>query len=182
MSGDRYSISDQNDLYFLTFTVVFWMDVFTRKEYKHIIVESLNYCIKEKGLNIFCWCLMSNHLHLIASAREYCRLSDIIRDFKKFTAKKIISEMKTINESRQTWLISKFEYAGKNLSRIEQYKFWKDGSHAIVLNGAVILQQKLDYIHHNPVAADIVEEPHYYKYSSAIDYANGKGLVNILKV
>ena len=86
MSGDRYLISDQNAIYFLTFTVVGWVDVFTRKEYKIEIANSLNYCILNKGLTIYSWCLMSNHLHLVARAEEGFRISDIIRDYKKFTA------------------------------------------------------------------------------------------------
>jgi len=83
MSGDRYCISDQNAIYFVTFTVVGWIDVFTSKAYKLEIVKSMNFCTKEKGLNVFAWCIMTNHLHLIISAKDGFRLSDIIRDFKK---------------------------------------------------------------------------------------------------
>ena len=88
MSGDRYKITNQNATYFLTLTVINWIDVFTRKEYKHTIVESLIYCQTNKGLKIYAWCIMSNHLHLIVQAKEGYNLSDILRDFKKFTAKK----------------------------------------------------------------------------------------------
>ena len=125
---------------------------------------------------------MSNHLHLIASSDENNRISDIIRDFKKYTAKKIIHEMETINESRKDWVLSKFEFAGKHLKRISKYKFWKDDNHAITLDGTTMLLQKLEYIHQNPVKADIVDEPQYYKYSSAIDYCDGKGLVQMAKI
>ena len=83
MSGDRYRIGDQHAAYFLTFTIVDWVDIFTRKEYKLVITDSLNYCIAEKGLEVFAWVLMSNHLHLIARAKEGFVLSHTIRDFKK---------------------------------------------------------------------------------------------------
>ena len=86
MSGDRYVITDQNACYFLTFTVVDWVDVFIRPVYKQIIVDSLNFCIDQKGLIVFSWCLMTNHLHLIVEAKEGYKLSHIIRDLKKFTA------------------------------------------------------------------------------------------------
>ncbi|MFM8916415.1 MAG: transposase, partial [Bacteroidota bacterium] len=89
MSGDRYFIRDQNALYFITPTIVNWLDVFVRHEYKHAIVDSLNYCVENKGLNIYAWCLMTSHLHLVASARDGFQMSDILRDFKKFTANKI---------------------------------------------------------------------------------------------
>ena len=177
MSGDRYLIADQNALYFLTFTVVDWVDVFTRKEHKIIIADSLNYCIQHKGLIVYAWCLMSNHLHLIARAKEGYGLSAIIRDFKKFTAKKIIHAIQEEPESRRDWMLYRFAYAGKYLQRIKQYKFWKDSNHAIELNDNKLMDQKLEYIHMNPVTAMIVEEPDHYLFSSARDYTGQRGLV-----
>jgi putative transposase len=70
-----------------------------------IIVDSLNYCIVNKGITIYAWCLMTNHLHLVARANEGSKLSDFIRDFKKFTAKKIIEVIKEEPESRKEWLL-----------------------------------------------------------------------------
>jgi len=84
----------QDHIYFLTLTVVDWIDIFTRPIYRHIIVDSLKYCQKEKGLVIYAWVLMSNHLHLIASNKEGFSLSDILRDFKKFTSKQLIKSVK----------------------------------------------------------------------------------------
>ena len=69
MSGDKYLITDQHATYFLTFTIVEWIDIFTRKDYKPIIVDSLNYCIAHKGMECFAWVLMSNHMHLIIRAK-----------------------------------------------------------------------------------------------------------------
>jgi len=178
MSGDRYLISDQNAIYFLTFTIVGWIDVFTRREYKLEIVDSLNYCIKNKGLNVYAWCIMTNHIHLIASAEECYRLSDIIRDFKKFTAKKIIKMIELDPESRREWMLNQFEFAGRNLKRIKNYKFWKDDNHAIELESHM-MDKRLDYIHQNPVTSMVVEEPEHYIFSSAKDYAGMKGLVDI---
>ena len=178
MSGDRYHISDQNALYFLTFTVVGWIDVFTRKEYKLEIVDSLNYCIDSKGLSVYAWCIMSNHIHLIAQAKDGYRLSDIIRDFKKFTAKRIITRMESEPESRKEWILNQFTYAGKNLNRIKKYKFWKDDNHAIELESHMI-DARLEYVHGNPVNAMIVEEPEHYIFSSARDYCGQKGMINI---
>lgn len=146
MSGDRYLIKDQNAIYFLTFTVIDWVDVFTRKEYKLILVDSMNYCIKEKGLTVFGWVIMSNHIHVIWQAKEGYQLSAIIRDFKKFTAKRIIYEIETGLESRKVWLLRKFEFAEKRLKRISKYKFWKDDNHAIYLDPSnpEMMDQKLD--------------------------------------
>ena len=166
MSGDRYIISDQNAMYFLTFTIVGWIDVFTRKEYKLEIVDSLNYCISEKGLKVYAWCIMSNHVHLIANARKGYRLSDIIRDFKKYTAKSILKKIELEPESRREWMLNQFQFAGRKLNRIKKYKFWKDDNHAIELD-SLMMEERLTYLHNNPVETMIVEEAEHYVFSSA---------------
>lgn len=169
----------QGHIYFLTMTVVDWVDVFSRPDYKHIIVDSLKYCQKEKGLVLFAWCLMSNHLHLIASDNNEFVLSDILRDFKKFTNKKIIAAIKETNESRKEWMLDRFEFNGRNDKKIKNYKFWKDGNEPKELITNDFMSQKLDYIHNNPVRAEIVFEPQDYVYSSARNYAGLHGLIDV---
>ena len=179
MSADNYFIKDQNGIYFLTFTVTDWVDVFTRKEYKVIITDSLNYCVENKGLEIFAWCLMSNHLHIVCRAEEKYKISDIIRDFKKFTAKAIVRTIKEIPESRRDWLLYKFEYAGKFDNRIKKYKFWQETNHAVLLDDNQKIEQRINYTHQNPVRALIVSKPHEYLFSSARDYAGENGYVQV---
>ena len=106
MSGDKYIINDQAGCYFVTFTVIHWIDIFTRKEYRDLIVESLNYCIANKGLQVYAWVIMSNHIHLIASVKDKSGiLSSVIRDFKKYTSRKISLAIQTIGESRREWIL-----------------------------------------------------------------------------
>ena len=169
-------------LYFLTLTVVDWVDIFTRPVYKHIILDSLRYCLKEKGLEIYAWCLMSNHLHLLASAKEGTHLSDILRDFKKFTSKAVLKAIQEENESRKTWLLNRFTYAAAIDSKASHFKFWQEGNEAKEIHSAFFLEQKLNYIHQNPVVTEIVSEPEHYLYSSAQDYAGQKGLLPVLLV
>ncbi len=171
------------EVYFVTDTVVDWVDIFTRPLYKHIIIESLSYCQKEKGLIIYAWVLMSNHLHAIVGSNSENKVSDIWRDFKKFTSKEIINTLKTDpQESRQEWMLNRFEYAGKNDKKIKNMKFWQDGNDAqeIYLND--YFNQKLNYIHENPVKAELVNRAEDYRYSSAIDWAGGKGLLEVTVV
>lgn len=180
MSGDRYFITDQQAIYYLTFTVVEWVDVFTRKEYKYIITDALNYCIDNKGLNCYAWVLMSNHLHLIAGASAPASLSDVIRDFKKHTSKKILEAIQTIPESRREWLLHKFSFAAETSGRATNYKLWKDDNHAVYVEDGLRFKQRLDYIHNNPVRQMIVANAADYLFSSAHDYAGGKmGLVKV---
>ena len=182
MSGDRYEIADQEKTYFLTLRVIDWVDVFTRKDYKVIIVDSLNYCVENKGLEIFAWVIMSNHLHLMVRAKEGFILSHILRDFKKFTSKEITAKILEIGESRREWLLNKFAFEAKRTGRAKNYKFWRDDNHAICLEKSEWVLQRLNYIHQNPVRQMIVNNPEDYIFSSAIDYADGKGLVIITRV
>ena len=176
--GIRNKISPDY-VYFITLTIVDWLDIFTRPAYKHIIVDSLNYCIANKGLKVYCWCLMSNHMHMIASTTEGNNLSDVLRDFKKFTSKDLIRTLKEIPESRRDWLLNLFWYAGKNDKKIKYYKVWQEGNDAKEIHSTDFLNQKMEYIHNNPVRAEIVVSPEDYLYSSAKDYSGEKGLVNI---
>jgi hypothetical protein len=102
-------------------------------------------------------------------------LSNIMRDFKRFTAKQIIEEITLINESRSEWLLRAFEKAGKELKRISNNKVWQDGNQPKSIVTNAFLDQKLNYIHSNPVEAEIVVEAAQYLYSSARDYAGSNG-------
>ena len=175
-----YYIYDQNAIYFLTLTVVDWMDVFTRKEYKLEVADSLNYCIKNKGLELYAWCLMSNHLHLLSRTREPYKRSEFLRDFKKFVAKKILASLESESiESRKKWVLERMKQRGSQLKKVEKYKFWENGSHPIFIESTKFFEQKLHYIHLNPIRAMIVEQPEDYLFSSARDYAGRKGLVEV---
>jgi len=168
-------------IYYLTLTVVDWVDVFTRPRYKHIIVESLKYCQKHKGLELYAWVLMSNHLHLLAASnKEGVTISDILRDFKKFTSKAIVESIQEPGESRQQWMLYRFDFAGKYNPKIKDYKFWQDGNEAKEVFTNRFFDEKLNYIHNNPVRAEIVENPEDYLYSSAKNYAGELGLLKVI--
>ncbi|MEQ8807545.1 MAG: transposase [Imperialibacter sp.] len=178
MFGSGYIIGDQHNPYFLTCTVIEWIDLFTRRDYKDAIVDSLNHCVAEKHLTIYAWVIMSNHIHLVGRCDSPGRMSNFLRDFKKFTSKKFIEIIEEIPESRKTWLLDKFSFEAKRSRRAEKYKVWQDDNHPIDLT-SIDAMQKVDYIHMNPVRAGLVSSPEHYLYSSAIDYAGGKGLVKV---
>jgi putative transposase len=173
------TITDKQGVYFLTSTVVDWVDIFTRPVYRHLIIDSLKYCINEKGLELYAWVIMSNHLHMVVASSPGFDLSGTIRDFKKHTSKQITAAIFNENESRKEWMLKRFEIAGKDDLKIKNYKFWQDGNEAKPIYGFEFLKQKIEYIHYNPVKAEIVDFPEQYKFSSAKDYAGGKGLLEI---
>ena len=172
----KYKFHNPDEIYFVSFAVQGWVDVFTRNVYKDILVENLKYCQKHKGLEIFAWCIMSNHVHLIIRAEEGNKLSEILRDFKKFTSKAVINAIKeNQQESRKEWLLDQFKTS-------EGYRFWRGDNRPIELWSNSVINQKLDYIHQNPVEEGLVFKAEDYVYSSAYDYAGEKGLLDIILI
>lgn len=173
-----YQINDQARPHYLTLQVVEWVDIFTRKIYRDIIVDALNYCIQHKGLTVYGYVVMSNHIHLIVQSRNE-DLSGTLRDFKSFTSKELLKAIGTENESREKWMLSIFKHAAIQHKRNSEYQLWTHENHAMEIFSYNFFENKLDYIHANPVRAGLVENPQEYIYSSAKNYAGEKGLVTV---
>lgn len=175
-----FLIKEQNKPHFVTLQIVNWIDLFTRDSYRKIIIENLEYCIINKGLVVYGWVLMSNHLHMIISSNRN-DLSGTLRDFKSFSSKKILEEIQNGIESR-AWIIKQFSSSAKKNKRNSEFQVWTHENHAEILYTNKFIEQKLEYIHMNPVRNGIVNNPEDFRYSSAIDYAGGKGLISIEKI
>lgn len=177
----RRRILNQREPYFLTLTTVGWIDIFTRKVYRDVLIDSLRYCQQEKELIVWAYVIMSNHVHLVAQVPEDARwnLSEVLRDFKKFTANRILEMVEKEPESRREWLMHLFDYFAR-FNRSNRYlQFWQQGNHPTETFTMPILWQKINYIHLNPVRAGIVEKPEDYLYSSARNYMFGHGLLEV---
>jgi putative transposase len=178
--SSSYNFANPDGMYFITFSTVEWVDTLSRQVYKDIIVKSMNHCVKEKGLIIYSWVIMTNHVHIIIAKADTFSMSEIMRDFKKYTSNKILTEIElNPQESRKRWMLWLFKSAGEKNPRNTNFQFWQQDNHPEELFSNKFMNQKLDYIHLNPVRAGIVEEPHHYLYSNARDYAGGRGLVKI---
>lgn len=123
--SEKYKFTDPGGIYFVTTTTVGWVDVFSRPELKQVIIDSLRYCQREKELIIHGWCLMPSHLHMIISSAGE-RLPDIMRDFKKFTSRKVIELIDTVYESRRDWMRDLFGEVADHLTRVRHCKLWQD--------------------------------------------------------
>ncbi|WP_425392497.1 REP-associated tyrosine transposase [Ekhidna sp.] len=177
--ADSYQIKDQGGTYFLTCQVVGWVDVFSRQAYRDIIIDSLKYCIVEKDLIVYAYVIMTNHVHLIVRSNSE-RLSDTIRDFKRFTSNQILKNIDANqSESRKDWMNVVFEYHARFNKRVKEKQFWTHENHAVELTSNEMIDSKLNYIHENPVRAAWVENAEDYLYSSARSYA---GLNNLLEI
>lgn len=131
--GFAYKFHEPDGVYFVTCATVQWVDVFTRSIYSDIVVESLQYCIDKKGLVLHAWVIMPNHIHLVLSRNGKHSLSDIMRDFKKFTSSKIVSAIDTPIESRKSWMLWLFRSAGQYNSNNTNYQFWQQENHPVEL-------------------------------------------------
>ena len=160
----------ENKAYYLTMTVVGWIDIFSRDVYREILVSSLRHCIREKGLNLYAYVIMTNHLHLIVNSNEPFDLSSTIRDLKKFTSKALINQIIAGPESRREWMLKLFSGFGLDSSRHKEYMFWIPGNHAIELYNSKFTWTKINYIHNNPVRAGFVRRQEDWIYSSISNY------------
>ncbi|MEI6297628.1 MAG: transposase [bacterium] len=86
----NYKFHNLDGVYFISFAVVEWLDLFSRNDYKNIIIDTLHYCQKEKGMEVFAWCIMTSHIHLIFGSAGEQRPKLLIGDFKRFTNKEIV--------------------------------------------------------------------------------------------
>lgn len=175
----KYKFHNKEGLYSVSFAVVNWIDVFVRPLYNDILLESLNSCRANLGMELFCWCVMPSHVHLIFGAVDNKR-EMVLGRFKEHTSKTLVKAIRdNIQESRKEWLLWMFSRAGSKSSNVSKSQFWQHNNMPIELWSAEVIDQKADYLHNNPVVAGFVNEPHEWRYSSAIDYSGGKGLIEI---
>ena len=149
----KYKFWDSNRMYFISFATVNWIDVFTRNEYKDEIIKSWRHCQQKKGLEIYAWCIMPSHLHMIIGSHDK-PLEDIVRDMKSHTSsqlKKLIKEHP--QESRREWMTWMFERAGKKNSNNTDWQFWQQHNKPIEIVNQKMFAEIVFYIHQNPVVS-----------------------------
>jgi REP element-mobilizing transposase RayT len=175
----KYKFHDNDKLYFISFATVHWIDVFVREEYMQILIESWKHCQREKGLQIYGWCIMPSHIHMIIGSKKEM-LEDIVRDIKKHTSLKFKESIKNNHfESRKEWIMWMMERAGRKNSNNSDWQFWQQHNKPLEIKDQEMFNKTLDYIHQNPVLADFVNKPEDWKYTSARDFFGMKGLVEL---
>lgn len=175
----NYKFHNKQGLYFVSFAVIEWLDVFTRNEYKDILIESLEFCQQHKGMQIVAWCVMTNHMHLVFRGIAEEHPSKLLGDFKRFTSKAIVKAIQTNpRESRKEFLLEQFKKAAQKSSNVKKHQFWRHDNKPIELWSNKVIWEKVQYIHNNPVEAGLVFRPEDYRYSSAVDYSGENGLLD----
>ena len=176
--SQAFKIHKQEAAYFLTMQIVYWIDLFSRRRYRDILTDSLNFSIKQKGMNVFSYVVMSNHIHLLVNTEQQ-NLSKVLGEMKTHTSKKIIESIFSEPESRREWMLKLFSYAASRHKRNENFQVWTHENHAEECFSPSFTFQRIKYIHENPVRAGIVAREEDYLYSSAMDYAGLKSPVNV---
>lgn len=175
MSRTRYRIYEDWYPYFMTCTVVGWLPVFTRPAMVELVFSSWRWLQQNRGLTIFGYVVLENHVHFVASCKE---LSEVIGDFKSYTARKIIDLLTERNESL---LLKQLKWHKDAHKTDRDFQLWQEGSHPQQIQNEDMMRQKLEYIHNNPVKRGYVCDPEHWCYSSARDYAGQEGPIRICK-
>lgn len=175
----NYKFHNKSGLYFVSFATVNWVDVFTRQKYFDVLAASISYCRIEKGMEVYAYCFMPSHLHLIFRDINE-NPSGLLRDFKRYTSKKLIESIENNpQESRKEWLLQTFKEAGEKKTNISNYQFWQHHNNPIELWSMKVIKQKIDYIHNNPVEIGFVTKPEDWKYSSARNFMDDNTVLEI---
>ncbi len=163
----RYQIRDLHAAHFVTGTILEWLPVFTTAACCDILVPSFQHCQAHKGLLIHAWVIMAYHFHAIVAGPD---LSATLGDLKAFTAKRLVARVIT---ERRDWLRNDLHYFRAPGKARSEYQVWQEGSHPQALPTDDIMQQKLDYLHNNPVKRGWVATPEHWRYSSAHEWCPG---------
>lgn len=175
----NYKFHNPRAANFVSFATVYWIDVFTRQYYFQILEKAVTYCRKEKGMELFAYCFMPNHVHFIYRSRNE-NPGSLLRDYKKYTSKRIVDAIQdNPQESRKEWLLAMFMQAASIKKNVKNYQFWQHHNQPIELWSAKLIKQKLNYIHKNPVHSGFVVRPEEWKYSSARNFQDDHTILEI---
>lgn len=156
-----------NSLYFFTATILEWKHLLKKDKYKDIIVQSLKYLHSKEKIKVYAFVIMPNHIHLVWKIVGDISYSDIQRNFLKYTAQIILSDLKKYHAE-----VLKHFYVG---AKDREYQVWERNPLSIEIISQYVAEQKINYTHKNPLAEKwkLAEEPQKYKYSSAKFYYEG---------
>jgi REP element-mobilizing transposase RayT len=173
MTNSYRVFTDKHYPYFVTWTVVDWLPLFAESAYRQIVLDSLSYLRTNKCTQLNAFVVMSTHVHAMLWPEDGINLSDVTRDFKRFTSREISREAKRQDAKE---FIRIFENARKEnrAQDVSSYQVWQEGSHPEAIFTEKFARQKLDYIHLNPVRAGMVKTADEWGYSSARSYLLGE--------
>ena len=166
------SLAKRYEVTFFTATVLEWKHLLADERYKDIVMESLRFLVKNKRIVLYAFAIMDNHMHLIWEFVYPHKREDVQRDFLKYTAQMIIKGLRNDHPELLLEL-----YVG---AKDRKYQVWERNPLSVDVYSEEALRTKLDYLHHNPVKANLCLQPEDYKYSSASFYSTGADVFDCL--
>jgi putative transposase len=163
----RYRINERDTAHFITATVVEWLPVFTTSGCCDALIRSMEYCRQNKGLQVHAWVILDNHFHGIMSGPE---LAATLRDWRRFTAGVLLKQIKA--EGRE-WMLNQLAYYCARHKEASGHQLWQEGVHPQAIVTDEMMEQKLEYVHNNPVKRGMVSSPEHWRYSSAHEWLQG---------
>ncbi len=172
---EHYRITEDIGVYFVTFTIVEWMPVFTSETTCKIITDSLNFAIAHKRLGVNAYVIMLNHLHAILFDKDFDskRLKHTIDDLRKFTGRQLL-DYADANLSDAFGMTFR-----RNAGEDRQRKFWQRTTHPEGIYTEKFYRQKFNYIHLNPVRKGLVRAPEDWRFSSASFWLKGDSVNDV---
>jgi len=174
MGRSRYRFADPHLPHFMTCTVLHWIPIFTRPETVNILLDSFRH-LQNDGSKLYAWVVLENHMHLIAQSDDLSR--DMTR-FKSYTSTQVTQYLK---ENSVTTILDQLAFYKKRHKGDRVLQFWQEGVHPESIQSSEMMQQKVHYIHFNPVKRGYVDLPEHWRYSSARDYQGGAGLIEVCR-
>ena len=175
MARSRYRFAEPDRPHFLTCTVVEWLPVFTRREAVQILLDSWRHQQQNDDFRLYDFVILENHLHAVAQADD---LPEVWSRFKSFTALQLVELLKVRGADA---LLKRMHFARKAQRNDREHQFWQEGSHPQLIGDELMLRQKLDYMHRNPVERGYVDEPEHWRWSSARCYAGREGVIDVFR-
>lgn len=170
----RYKIYNNEGLFFITSTIIEWIPIFTSSKYFDIVIDTIRFCQDNKGRKVYAYVILDNPFHMIVKNEN---LSDTMKSLKSYTARKTVEMLQS---DRKDWLLNQLEFYKLNHKKESSHQVWQESYHPKEILTDDMLEQKIDYIHFNPVKRGMVTEPEHWRYSSAGFYYTGaEGLIKI---
>ena len=176
MGRSRYKIYEPTAPHFITCTILHWIPIFTRTQSTDIIFQSLKYLQQTDNLKVHAFVILENHLHLVASSDD---LAKSMRKFKAHTAKEIINLL--LKENVKT-ILEQLAFYKKAHKQDTTYQLWQEGIQAKQILNDKMMNERINYIHNNPIKRGYVDEAVHWRYSSARDYEGCAGLIEVCRV
>jgi len=172
MKRQRQLTYGQALAYFVTATLSGFVELLDEEGYAQIILRNLDFYREKFGFRLLAYVVMPQHIHLVLQPSSKGNISQIMRDFKRHTAKEIIERLK---EENRTEVLGVFMEAAKRYHPNEnrEYQVWEDRFDDVAVYSDEVLRTKIEYIHNNPVKAGLEESQDAFLYSSARNYHCG---------